>query len=151
YLGRDYPQEWPLDLGPPVHMSFSDSAHYALDTDLGRAEWNASLPRGGATVRLGGARRPFTVGMFHQVRCLDILRETYAAYYADDSPGATVPPPARAMARHCMNYVRQMVLCRADLRLENARTDMGNRKAESEVTHTCRDWSAVYAAAEENY
>lgn len=50
-----------------------------------------------------------------------------------------------------MNYLRQMILCRADTRLEPAYNIIGPRIVTSSITHTCNDWSAVYAAAEENY
>ncbi|KAF9524162.1 hypothetical protein CPB83DRAFT_820499 [Crepidotus variabilis] len=149
YIGSDYPLEWPIPSLNTVHMSLENSLHYAFDTTQGRAEWNTTLPSGGALVYLGPHKRPFTLGMLHQIRCLGIIREILDDFYADDSPNAKVDRPH--LARHCMNYIRQMVLCNGDLRLENVRAAKGKRLTVPEVTHTCKDWSAVYAAADDNF
>ncbi|KAI0318246.1 hypothetical protein OF83DRAFT_1171268 [Amylostereum chailletii] len=148
YTGKDYPQAWQLDLDT-VHMSLEDSVHYSIDTPAGDAEWAALLPTGGAVIHLGPDQRPFTVSMFHELRCLDIVRRNIVDFYADESPEAKIAQPK--LTRHCMNYIRQMILCRADMRLESVRAPYGHRMTVSEVTHTCRDWTQVVEAAEENH
>ncbi len=140
---------WTIPELSVVHLAHEDSVHYDLETDLGVAEWKATLPSGGALLYLGPEHRPFTLSIFHQLRCLDIIRETIVDFYLDTSPNATYKRPE--LVRHCMNYLRQAVLCRADLRLEHVRAPSGPKITVSEVTHTCRDWTAVYAAAEKNY
>ena len=130
-------------------MSLEDSVHYSVDTPAGEAEWASILPPGGPVVYLGQDQRPFTVSMLHELRCLDIIRHNIVEFYGDDSPNATIAQPA--LTRHCMNYVRQMILCRADMRLESVRAPHGHRMTVSEVTHTCRDWTKVMEAAAENY
>lgn len=132
-------------------MSVESSVHYAFDTPQGQTEWNTTLPSGGAVIHLGPMRRPFTVGMFHEIRCLGIIREILSDFYADTGPGAQIPGDQLRLATHCMNYLRQMVLCNADLRLETVRAAKGHGLTVPEVTHTCWDWEAVYLAAEENY
>ncbi|KAI0919670.1 hypothetical protein AcW1_003136 [Taiwanofungus camphoratus] len=149
YLGWDYPQTWPLSPLATVHISRENSMHYALDTAMGLAEWNASLPSGGVLLHLGPTLRPFSLSMLHQLRCLDILREILVAFYADESSTAQVEKPH--LAKHCMNYLRQMVLCRADTRLESVRAPKGHGTTVWEVTHVCKDWSAVLSAAEQNW
>ena len=150
YEGNDYPREWSLPPLETVRIAYEDSVHYAVDTPRGRAEWNSTLPSGGATVRLGPRGREFTVSLFHELRCLDVIRDALVGILTD-ADGDARPDGAGTLARHCMNYVRQMVQCRADLRLESIRVPVGAKKAVSDVSHTCRDWSAVHAAAEENY
>jgi hypothetical protein len=149
YVGGDYPQAWPLPPLQKVYLSLENSAHYEFDTPLGIAEWNATLPLGGVTVRLGPDRRPFTLGLFHRLRCLNIIREVLSDFYADASPTAKITRPD--LVQHCMNHLRQMTLCSADLRLESLRKPGGNRVTVPEVTHTCKDWGAVYEAAEQNH
>lgn len=149
YRGRDYPQEWPIAPLDVVHLSHEDSVHYSIDTPIGVAEWNATLPSGGALLYLGPDLRPFTLGMFHQLRCLNIIREVIVDFYADDSPEAQIKKPV--LARHCMNYLKQTVLCRADMRLESVRAPKGHQMTVSDITHTCRDWTPLYKAAERNY
>jgi hypothetical protein len=122
--------------------------HYALDSPIADTEWNATLPSGGATIRLGPGKHVFTVSIFHEMRCLNIIRESLVKAHADPSSRPVIRNDA--LIRHCMNYVRQMILCRANTRLEPVRANTGMGIAMSEVTHTCLDWSAVYEAAELN-
>lgn len=134
------PRTW--DIGPiePVFMTFESSLQYG--------NWSASLGEEGGIIRLGKDKERYSISMFHQLRCLDIIGNDIIVANATDSKlGAAVPGQ---MTQHCMNYLRQMVLCRADLRLESARNPYGPRIAVSDVTHTCRDWNAVYRAAEKN-
>ena len=148
YLGRDFPREWPLEVGT-VQMSFdADSVHYGVFSDTAAQEWRSLLPSGGAVVRLGPDMQPYTVSMFHQLRCLDVIREGIVAYHTGDTNG-----PSAILTKHCMNYMRQMILCRSSTRLENIR-DISTRRhrvTNSGITYTCRDWNAVLEAAEENW
>jgi len=43
-----------------------------------------------------------------------------------------------------MNYLRQMVLCRADVTLESGRDPVGPGAVVSDITHVCRDWNVVW-------
>jgi len=87
--------------------------------------------------------------MFHEIRCLNIILKTLAAYYADESEDSHIQNPQ--LAHHCMNYLRQMVLCRRSLRLQSVRASRGNHVTAWDVTDTCLDWTMVYDAAEKNY
>jgi hypothetical protein len=145
----DYPaSQWPLSLDT-VQLTFENTIHYGFDTELGDAEWNKTLPSGGAVLHLGPDFRPYTLGVFHEIRCLNIIRKALVDYYADESANARIRDPKKV--HHCMNYLRQMVLCRADLKLEWVRAPRGNHVTVWEVTHTCKDWTAIYDAAEGNY
>jgi len=87
-------------------MTFEDSVHYQMDTEDGRAEW-ASLIPGSGLVYLGEQHHPFSISMFHQLRCLDILREDIVEGNSNTT-----------LRHHCLNYLRQMVMCRGDTELE---------------------------------
>ncbi|KJA22685.1 hypothetical protein HYPSUDRAFT_66904 [Hypholoma sublateritium FD-334 SS-4] len=150
YLHNDYPEKWPIPALDKVHMSLENTVHYAFDTPEGRAEWDIILPSGGAVVRLGPRRRPFTVGMFHQIRCLGIIRDILDDLYRDTNSRA-VSADRSIIAGHCMNYLRQMVLCSSDVRLETVRAAKGHGLTVPDVTHVCLDWEAVYREAEKNY
>ena len=151
YLGHDYPQTWGLPPLDAVHMPLENTVHYTPDTPAGIAEWSTTLPSGGGLLHLGPAKRPFSISMFHQLRCLGILRGTLVRELQRKHLPAPVDSDLDPLVRHCMGYIRQMVLCRSELRLESVRSPFTNRATISDVTHTCRDWSAVYDAAEENY
>ena len=135
---------------PIAHLPMENTVHYDLGTDLGILEWNnATLPgpNHDGVVWLtmkGGERKPFTFALFHQLRCLNIVRESLMA--------RRHPPytnPSR-LAIHCMNYIRQMVLCRGDLSMESARHPVGPNTVVSDVTHVCRDWSVIWDEVEGN-
>ena len=149
YKGGDFPQAWPIPPLDDVYLTHEDGVHYAIDTELGAAEWRATLPSGGSVLYLGDDFRPFTLSMFHQLRCLDIIRDILVEFHFDTSPNATYKHPE--LAGHCMNYLRQTVMCRANVRLEHVRAPTGPQVVVSDITHSCKDWTAVYRKAEDNY
>lgn len=106
FAGDDFPRLLPLAQADQVLMAFEDSVHYQINTEDGRAEW-ASLIPGNGLVYLGEQPgHPFSISMFHQLRCLNIIRE--------DIVGAG---RNAALSRHCLNYLRQMIMCRSDAQL----------------------------------
>ncbi|KAG1732944.1 hypothetical protein EDB19DRAFT_1239491 [Suillus lakei] len=140
FNGDDFPQLLPLPHASPVLMAFEDSVHYQINTEDGRAEW-ASLIPGGGLVYLGEQHHPFSISMFHQLRCLNILRE--------DIVGAN---SNAALSRHCLNYLRQMVMCRGDAQLENI---LGSTENSSQVfvqpgSYVCSNWNVVLEEVKKN-
>ena len=113
------------------------------------AEWASLFPAGsGGFVRLGPHNRLFGVSMFHQLHCLDKMRR------------AVVRPPDSEWeswhTQHCLNYVRQMLLCAANVRVEPVKE---TPEAEEEslkvdglgLEHRCRDWTILRTEAEANF
>ncbi|KZV85735.1 hypothetical protein EXIGLDRAFT_775275 [Exidia glandulosa HHB12029] len=145
YLGNDYPRRWPLELDR-VHKATEDTIHYALDTPLGHSEWDTTLPSGGGILHFGPSQRPFSISMFHQLRCLNVIGRELEVRANGDAAWKEPTP----LSTHCMSYMRQMVLCRASTRLESVHTSTRPHVSVNAVTHTCNDWSAVYEAAERN-
>ena len=132
-------------------LPFSHSTRFKLATPDGEAEWDANIP-GNGVAYLGEHKQPFTVAMMHQLRCLDIIRAAAVAYHASDvlDPKDAMSEREMRLTEHCMNYMRQTVMCRADLTIESVR-NLGAHRAVSDISRSCRDWTSVYAAAEENY
>ncbi|KAI0773143.1 hypothetical protein BD413DRAFT_492139 [Trametes elegans] len=121
----------------PVAFQFDLGLHYGFNAS---DAWGALVP-GDGLVRLGPHREPFAVSMLHQLRCLDIMREQL-----------TLPLAARAEqpARHCMNYIRQMILCRGDTHLDPYQYPSNIRPLDANPIRRCLDWRAVYTAVEDN-
>jgi hypothetical protein len=124
-------------------MAFEDSVHYQINTEDGRAEW-ASLIPGNGLVYLGEQPgHPFSISMFHQLRCLNILRE--------DIVGAE---SNTALSRHCLNYLRQMIMCRGDAQLENillASEDNSSHPAFVQTgSYMCSNWNFVLEEVKKN-
>ncbi|KAH7918119.1 hypothetical protein BV22DRAFT_1025128, partial [Leucogyrophana mollusca] len=148
YVGSDYPRTWPIDKKRPVLMGIEDTSRYQPDTSEGRAEWAALIPDNGI-IHLGEQHLPFSISMFHQLRCLDILRESMVEAGKTGTPVDS--PSASALNQHCLNYLRQMIFCRSDTYLESL---LATRKAGANLVlpgvYQCNDWDAVYEEARKN-
>ena len=132
-------------LDKPVGMRVDYTSHYQYDTAEGAAEFAALLPPTGHLVYLdepstSGPHNPkaYTVTLFHQMKCLDVIREQYA-----NPSDARLP-----LTNHCLNYLRQTVLCRPNIGVEPAKNSEGT--AVRGYDAVCRDWTKVYEEAERN-
>ena len=139
YIGTDFPRTWDIGLLPPILMNIEPTKHYQLSGYNADAEWAALAPNNGI-LYLGSHRQPFSISLFHQLRCLDTIRRDVAE---------VLPQEESYLSRHCLNYMRQMVLCRTDLAVDPV---MG-REHEPEVraeTNQCVDWRRLYQKLEDN-
>ena len=145
YVGSNHPRTWDIGILPPVRMNIEPTKHYQLSGPTADAEWAALAPNNGI-FRLGlGPERlgqPYSVSLFHQLRCLDIIRR--------DIVGSLLPPEDDGkLSRHCLNYMRQMVLCRADLAVDPV-LGRGQEARVRADTNQCVDWRRVYDELEKN-
>ncbi|KAJ7454832.1 hypothetical protein FB451DRAFT_655871 [Mycena latifolia] len=149
FVGDDYPHSWPITWPKnEVLMPIHDTVRYQLDTQDGAAEWSASAP-GNGIIYLGEQCRPFSISMFHQIRCLDTLRKAFVGVHPQNTSALRPEPMNWDLTRHCLNYLRQMVFCRAHPYLDpvlgyplpNAHPD----------TDQCHDWNAVYQEVQRNH
>ncbi|KAI0747054.1 hypothetical protein C8Q80DRAFT_818047 [Daedaleopsis nitida] len=136
-IHRDVSPVW--DIGPlgDVALPFESSVHYQLNSTQADAEWRALVPSNGGIVieGEGSDRAAYMLSMFHQLRCLNILRQTYANH-----------EPPNGLTAHCINYIRQMVLCHRDLRLEPLVRAGGSHTVQPWRTVRCQNWRRVYDA-----
>jgi hypothetical protein len=143
YEGLDYPLAWQIPEPQTVRMFIEDTVRYQMDELDSAAEWEALVPNHGI-IYLGDQRRPFSIAMFHQLRCLDVFRQELIG--AHRSANGTHPPSD--LSRHCLNYLRQMILCRSDLRLDAL---LGEPKVQAfPDTYECRDWELIYQEVASN-
>lgn len=134
-----------------VQMTVENSTHYPIQGPSAKSEWDSVYPRSYGFVRLGPNHRTMCVSMFHQLHCVEKMR---LALNDPEDPIATIPH-----LQHCMNFIRQMMLCAADTTLEPADEvvrdesgrEVGTRASGVGVTHTCRDWTTVYETVEQNW
>ncbi|KAH9850980.1 hypothetical protein C2E23DRAFT_733937 [Lenzites betulinus] len=121
----------------PVAFQFDSGLHYGFNAS---AAWGALVP-GDGLVYLGAHHEPLLVSMFHQLRCLDILRDQLTKPRSERTEQPT---------RHCMNYIRQMILCRGDTHLDPYQYPSNVRPVDANPIRRCLDWRAVYEAVEAN-
>ncbi|KAJ7753629.1 hypothetical protein DFH07DRAFT_823893 [Mycena maculata] len=132
-----------VPFGDEVALRIITAERYGLDDDQDD-EWSKVLPAGGHLVHIAtdemAAPEPYTLTLFHQLKCLDIIRAQYKS-----------PPnmPISSRTSHCMNYLRQTALCRPNLRLESVDDEFG-RSDRNFYDTVCHDWTALYGEAERN-
>jgi len=130
----------------PVRTFIENTAHYQVSED--DAEWAALIP-GDGVVYIGEGKnaQPYTISIYHQLRCLDIIRKGIVSLEANTSSG--VPTNSLTpLAHHCINYLREMVLCRSDIDTDNI---LGRPKpVVTPDLYQCWDWEAVYTAVKDN-
>jgi len=138
YTFDDYPQYYPIDL-PYVSLTPEDSLHYVMTTPEGLAEWDTIFPRGGGFVSIGPDQRVFGFSMYHQMHCLIRIRDAILDH--ENTPHV----------HHCLNYLRQLILCDANPTLEKVIMEISDRAVDLRKERVCRDWSKVWEVAEEGY
>lgn len=129
---------WTMDLGKPLRMSLENSVNYGVYGPVADAQWDSIVPENGGIVHMGQERRPFMPSMFHQLQCLKIIRIAYLQV------NSTAAQTADLTAQHCLNYLRQMILCRADLNLEQVIGEHFHT-VHFRREQTCRNWEVPYA------
>ncbi|EJD00200.1 uncharacterized protein FOMMEDRAFT_170189 [Fomitiporia mediterranea MF3/22] len=141
FSGDDFPRTLPIGPLGRVKAFRENSIHFSLEDD---AEWEAAVP-GDGLIYLGKQRRPFMVSMFHQLRCLDIVRREIVSVAHSGKPDIS---PASDLGQYCVNYLRQMAMCRGDLDLD---VIMGwpHPAVYPDLTE-CSDWEVVYKEVEMN-
>ncbi|KAJ7459649.1 hypothetical protein B0H11DRAFT_2199166 [Mycena galericulata] len=139
------PLSFRVALGDEVALRIIlSSQHYGLDDESSDEEWAKVLPVNGHLVHItknvSDLPNPYTVTLFHQLKCLAINRAQYQL-------PQTAPIIPRT--RHCMNYLRQTILCGLNLRLESVEKESGLTDRYLYDT-VCRDWTKLYDEAERN-
>ncbi|KAI3342238.1 hypothetical protein F4824DRAFT_195251 [Ustulina deusta] len=80
---------------------------------------------------------------FHQLHCLDVIRKALRPdYYTPPNP-----EPVHTMhVEHCVDYLRQGVMCAADLTMIPVQwsTKRDRILQDTEVVHTCRDFEKIH-------
>ncbi|OCH85063.1 hypothetical protein OBBRIDRAFT_798552 [Obba rivulosa] len=142
YVGDDHPEVWPIER-PPVNMWFEESAHYDLDSSIAGLEWGSLAP-GSGVVHLGEHQAPYSLSMMHQLGCLDVVRDAVVHGIRNDTTRE------KELVQHCLNYLRQTVLCRGDTFLEPFHYFTEDDADITYDIYQCNDWGAVYRAVQAN-
>ncbi|KAI0331099.1 hypothetical protein GY45DRAFT_662877 [Cubamyces sp. BRFM 1775] len=131
-----------------VALRVVESTRYGLEDD---DDWASTIPPGHGFVRLDDGEF-YAVSMYHQMHCLNSFRKIFNGHR-----NASRAKHDEAHALHCLSYLRQMVLCGADITLEpaSAAQNVDGRTTQAVygagVTHQCYDWVQVRDFMEANY
>ncbi|KAL5499257.1 hypothetical protein ACEPAH_1775 [Sanghuangporus vaninii] len=130
----DFPPVYPLAL-ENVFVMPEDTTHYQIYAADGSREWETQFPSDSGYVELGPQNRTFQLTVFHELRCLGLIRDAVAAQsFGEDSK----------RLHNCFNYLRELILCRADVTLEEVLDEQ--HSVNHMFPHVCRDWEALYTA-----
>jgi hypothetical protein len=136
----DYPASWDIPLDP-VHVTLDDSVRYDIDTPQGEADWASLFPPRHGAISLGTDKRLFGLSLFHELACVDAIRAALVTKRGE--------PHEQPNVQHCMDYLRQTVLCRRDTTLQNMRR-IDAHVTDWFTTYECKDWTAVYDGVAKN-
>ncbi|PBK70019.1 hypothetical protein ARMSODRAFT_885487, partial [Armillaria solidipes] len=129
----------------PVAMHYEGAAvHYGMEGQENDEEFAKLLPSSGHTVHISPSNsvdesETYTVTLFHQLKCLDIIRREYGETY----------PSTPELTQHCLTYLHQTILCRPYLGLEVTKNVGATAKKSREMV--CKDWEVIYREAERNW
>ncbi|KAE9982320.1 hypothetical protein EG328_010980 [Venturia inaequalis] len=86
----------------------------------------------------------FQVDMFHQLHCLERIRSDLlsAKWLYQLNPNRTDQDPSSKHTLHCVDYLRQAVMCNGDLTLVSTGVDL---EFDHSPPRKCRDFGAVGA------
>jgi hypothetical protein len=150
YFFSDYtPAKLPIN-PRDVALEVIDSERYGMHDDN---DWASVTPLGHGFVKIGPGENFYAISMYHQLHCLNGFRKMLSG----EQRNASRIEHDEQHILHCLSYLRQMVLCSADITLEPAfsaeNTDGRKTKAAygSGVTHQCKDWEQIRAFSENNY
>ncbi|KAH0828814.1 hypothetical protein J3R83DRAFT_3262 [Lanmaoa asiatica] len=143
WVGDDYPAYYPMEVRDII-MFPEDTVHYPINGDDALQQWETQFPTlGKGWVCLGPERRPFALTMYHELHCLGRLRLAL-----EDGVNRTYEAQDEHV-QHCLNYLRMMALCRADVTLEPVID--ASLSVDLTQPHLCRDWVQVYDEASRNW
>lgn len=125
-------------------------------TDEVLRSWNQLMPKGMGFVWVNHTERyhdlptpidwpdktVFTTSMTHQLHCLFAIVQTYSGLKSNH----TLPNDHHWHMIHCFDYLRQTIMCSADVALEGHETTFPDHNGGSDgwdSKHVCKDYSQV--------
>lgn len=120
-------------------LDAEESVFYELGTEEAYKQWRSYLDREEhAWFKLGPRMHAYVHTMSHDLHCLLAFHD---AMFAES--------PKWGHVQHCLSYMRQVILCDADLTLEEPDAlDRDHTVHRQGDTHVCRDWTAVMEMTE---
>ncbi|KAK7708892.1 hypothetical protein SLS64_006372 [Diaporthe eres] len=151
---------------PMKEVKFDFPTDYEDTSVEGDKLWDKLMPIGSGFVRVPHPRRfdmpasktieddpdeaeIYSLSALHQLHCLGVIRDVVKKYEKHDKSRFA----GAGHEYHCIDYIRQSIMCSADTTLDFAELQPdGRRKGFSGAnsTHQCTDWDALTAWAVEN-
>lgn len=95
-----------------------------------------------------GGGEGYALSVFHQIHCLSAVRKLLAMPSPDNDDSLL---ERNHHIKHCLDYLRNQIMCSADTSLEHARVGGTDTEVDSwGVVHQCRDWTQVWEFARDH-
>ncbi len=127
----------PINAGRALMRTNPSTGRYNTTTPADQREWAVMFPTGDGTYRLHShdhpseANRAVFVAMYHEMHCIQVFANSLVDNHREDWPHIG----------DCLNYIRQLVLCRPDLTVEPGKfIDDQFMTATTGSLHVCQDW-----------
>ncbi|KAL2071628.1 hypothetical protein VTL71DRAFT_12863 [Oculimacula yallundae] len=155
---------------PMKEVKFDLPSKYADTGPEGDKLWSNMMPIGAGFVRVPYPRRfdmpesksieddseegeVYSLSITHQLHCLAVIRHVIMNYEKKDKSRYA----GHGHEYHCIDYIRQSILCAGDTTLDHAAIVKGSDGVDRRLgftgansTHQCRDWDAIRTWAIEN-
>lgn len=137
YIGESHPIFYP-EVVPTVQEHIHNHVRYPISKNVSHGMWVVAGSLSDGFFRLGDPQRAFYSAMWHELHCLYVI---YKNYEADrDVFGG------EEHFQHCLNYLRQYILCAADDTLEPG----DYQKDDIGYTRQCLDWRNMFDMSDED-
>ncbi|KIJ53316.1 hypothetical protein M422DRAFT_775895 [Sphaerobolus stellatus SS14] len=135
YLDDDIPPLLPMQFDKPVQMVLEESIHYSLEDPEADKEWLYNSPHGaGSYPAVAHGYDSIFIALFHQLHCLRLFRSDMVKKEGH-----------LGHSQHCLNYLREAILCEADTTLEPGNFMTSNAiRDQNGIIKVCRDWRILY-------
>ncbi|KAI1820840.1 hypothetical protein F4861DRAFT_521648 [Xylaria intraflava] len=154
---RDVSQ-WPINLPTRLYTFVNHPSLRDLDDPVAADNWNRMVRHEWWNTEWrddAGRRFPRGIDVFHKMHCLVAIREEFAALATNDSPREEEKVAARDGAdmkiqltlnrnhlEHCFDFLRQDILCAADMTLEPLADGYVETDGQG-IEHECKDWRVL--------
>lgn len=137
-----------------MNAEWLDDRVYSIYAD---DDWASLIPEDSGFVDLGPNHEMFSLSMYHQLHCLDVMRHAFATAKARVLAFPGNGTKVEHHVSHCLVYLREMVLCAGDTTLEPADAVVLDKAGKEHlgstgdnVIHKCRDWTQIRGLVEAN-
>ncbi|KXS97016.1 hypothetical protein AC578_1895 [Pseudocercospora eumusae] len=161
---------------PRKAIQFWSNQSLALDAETpteGRLEeidrnWDLLMPAGGGLIHIETDEEYvlppgmplkssnesvfWIISVYHQLHCLNGIRSALTQFYFGEvaSPGDHSHVEHHEHVYHCLDYLRQIILCHGDTALEGSLDGLYGTSGWG-TTHICKDQEAIRNFAEEKW
>ncbi|KAF1997495.1 hypothetical protein P154DRAFT_605686 [Amniculicola lignicola CBS 123094] len=129
-------------------MSFVPMNSSEFFTDDTLAKWNTIMPKG--TGFPGPGKIFATTSMTHQLHCVYMMARIFSGVVSNNIQA--IPEDYHFHFMHCVDYIRQGIMCSADLAVEvhepEDSDDFGPQDGGWSGHHVCKDYSKVISYLE---